>query len=80
MIQLQAEGKRGNGVRTIGEKGFVRVDLSSNIYDSQFIAVDGYEGRGENYRPRQEAKIVIGNGQETFEFNSFEELIKQLKK
>lgn len=71
MINLQAESKRGNGVRTIGEKGFVRVDLSSNIYDGQFIAVDGYVGRGENYRKREHAKIVIGNGQETFEFNSF---------
>ena len=76
---LQTESKRGNGLRSNGEKGFVRIDLTSNIYNAKFICVDDYQGRGEDYKKREEPKIIIGNGEETFEFESFEELINKLK-
>ena len=37
MIDLQVEGIRGTGIRTEGQKGFVRVDLVEihNIYDNR---------------------------------------------
>ena len=80
MILLQAEGKRGNGLRMIGEKGFVRIDLDSNIYVNRYICVDDYQGRGDNYKKRENSKIVICNGNEKFEFENFETLIDQLRK
>ena len=79
MIYLRAEGVRGNGVKDMGKKGFVQVNFTENIYDSKFIAVNGYVGSGENYREREEPKITIRNGQETFEFDSLEDLINVLK-
>ncbi len=80
MIFLQAEGKRGDGFKSLGEKGFVQVDLDSNIYNTKYIKVDDYQGCGDNYKKRENTKIVISNREEKFVFESFEELIDQLRK
>ena len=77
---IQVEDKEGTGLKNIEEKGLVKVNITSNIYDNKYICVDDYEGRGDNYRKRKESKIIIRNGQETFEFENFNKLIEQLKK
>lgn len=79
-MYLQTENKKGNGMRMIGEKGAVRVDLTTNIYDGKFIYVDDFQGRGEDLKKRDNPKIVIGCSGETFEFESLEDLVKQLNK
>lgn len=80
MIFLRAEGKRGKGLKEIGEKGFVRIDLASNIYVNESICFDDYQGQGSNYKKRETTKITINNGGQKFEFESFEMLIDQLRK
>lgn len=78
MINLQAEGKKGNGIREIGEKGFVRIDVQDKqkLY---FISCDGYEGRGSSYKKRRETQVVVGTKDELFEFNSFQDLLERLR-
>ena len=72
MINLQAEGKQGKGVKDIGEKGYVRVDFSCN--GGEYICVDDYSGRGADYRKRKKTRITIGLDHETKTFDGMAEL------
>lgn len=77
---LEVEGKAGKGKKTVGNKGYVKMNLSMNIYDKKYIAVDNYVGNGDTYKEREKEKIIISNGKNYFTFDGLDSLISALKK
>lgn len=79
-MRVEIEGVRGKGVRDLGEKGFVRSCIDVSYSTNKCIEVNAYEGWGESYKKRETPAIRICNNGEEFNFNSFDELIEQLRK
>lgn len=80
MLRLLVEGVKGTGLKDNGEKGEVVVEINSSYMNEKSITINAFDGQGETYKKREEPKIVIRNVNKTYEFESFEDLIKQLEK
>lgn len=87
-IFVIAEGIQGKGFKSLGEKGFVSLDLnyfnSATSGNRKAIIVDSFMGTGEDYQRREKAQIKVINRvndvNEEFVFDSFETFVESIRK
>lgn len=72
---VEYEGVKGKGLKTLGIKGRVVMTMGDNT-----IAVDNFQGFGNNYRQRGTPCIMFEKNGEKIYFTSFNELWEKINK
>lgn len=79
-INVLVEGTQGKGVKDLGSKGYAAIQMKDHSYMNEHqIIVDAFQGRGDDFKERENERITITSNSKSFTFNSFEELVNRLK-
>lgn len=76
-MRVHAGGVQGKGTRDLGEKSSVTAEVS--YVNRQYIVIDNYEGKGEDFKPRQCPLVMLTNGDKEYSL-TFDELAELLEK